>query len=45
MNVPTIGKPGGCNPIPLASRVEGDALVIREADLAAESGQFAAGGG
>ena len=45
MNVPTIGKPGGCNPIPLASRVEGDTLVIREADLAAESGQFAAGGG
>ncbi|HET7453569.1 MAG TPA: Fe-S-containing protein [Thermoanaerobaculia bacterium] len=42
MNIPTIGKPGGCNPMPLPSRVEGDAVVIREADLAAESGQFPA---
>ena len=44
INTPTIGRPGGCNPIPLASRVEGDAVVIRESDLAAESGQFPAAG-
>jgi FTR1 family protein len=44
INVPTIGRPGGCNPIPLPSRVEGDSVVIREADLAAEAGQFPAAG-
>jgi FTR1 family protein len=32
---PTIGQPGGCNPIPLASRREGGELVLRAADLAA----------
>lgn len=31
---PTIGQAGGCNPIPLASRVEGRDLVLRVADLA-----------
>ena len=44
INIPTIGRAGGCNPIPLPSRVAGDAVVIREADLAAESGQFPAVG-
>jgi uncharacterized membrane protein len=44
INIPTIGHPGGCNPIPLPSRVEGDSVVIREADLAAEAGQFPAAG-
>ncbi len=44
INIPTIGRAGGCNPIPLPSRVEGDAVVIREADLAAEAGQFPAAG-
>ncbi len=42
MNIPTIGRPGGCNPIPLPSKVDGGAVVIRESDLAAESGQFPA---
>jgi uncharacterized membrane protein len=42
INIPTIGRAGGCNPIPLPSRVEGDAIVIRESDLAAEAGQFPA---
>lgn len=31
---PTIGQAGGCNPIPLASRVEGSDLVLTAADLA-----------
>ena len=42
MNIPTIGKGGGCNPMPLPSRVEGGSVVIRTADLAAEAGQFPA---
>ena len=42
MNIPTIGKGGGCNPMPLPSRVDGDAVVVRTADLAAEAGQFPA---
>jgi len=29
--VSTIGTPGGCNPIPLASHIDGDTLVIDEA--------------
>jgi len=41
IHTPTIGQPGGCNPIPLASRVEGGELVIAAADLAAGG----AGGG
>jgi uncharacterized membrane protein len=44
INIPTIGRAGGCNPIPLPSRVAGDSLVIREADLAAQAGQFPAAG-
>lgn len=31
--VPSIGKAGGCNPIPLAHKVEGDQVVIAAADL------------
>ena len=33
--VPTIGATGGCNPIPLESRVDGDQLVIPAAKLLA----------
>lgn len=33
--VPSIGQPGGCNPIALPSRVEGTRLVIAESDLQA----------
>ncbi len=40
---PSIGQRGGCNPIPLASRREGDDLVVRLADLRAGAGQFGAG--
>jgi high-affinity iron transporter len=42
---PSIGQKGGCNPIPLPSRVEGDALVLSGADLAAGAAIFAGGGG
>jgi high-affinity iron transporter len=37
---PSIGQPGGCNPIPLPSRVEGGELVIAAADLAAGADVF-----
>jgi uncharacterized membrane protein len=37
---PTIGLTGGCNPIPLSSRVEGDMLLIQVADLAVASPLF-----
>ncbi|MBI2218714.1 MAG: DUF2318 domain-containing protein [Candidatus Rokubacteria bacterium] len=39
----TIGMPGGCNPIPLVSRVEGDEIVIRVEDVAAGRARFASG--
>ena len=35
---PTIGQAGGCNPIPLASRVEGSDLVLTAADLSGGTG-------
>ncbi len=38
---PSIGQPGGCNPIPLPSRVEGGELVLAAADLAAGGPVFA----
>ncbi len=37
---PTIGQPGGCNPIPLPARVEGDALLIDFAALAGGAQHF-----
>lgn len=40
---PTIGQPGGCNPIPLPSRVEGGELVIAMADLQKAAGFFDGG--
>ncbi len=40
INVATIGEPGGCNPIPLPTRVEGPDVVVAEADLAAGAGHF-----
>jgi high-affinity iron transporter len=42
INSPTIGKSGGCNPLPLPSRIEGSDVVILEKDLAAQSSQFPA---
>src|SRR5205823_3968693 len=35
INSQSVGTPGGCNPIPLHSSTNGNAVVIQEADLAA----------
>jgi uncharacterized membrane protein len=35
INSQSVGTPGGCNPIPLRSTTNGEAIVIQEADLAA----------
>src|SRR5882724_6050117 len=42
INPASIGREGGCNPIPLASRVEGRDLVLAAADLAKGVATFAA---
>ena len=42
---PSIGQSGGCNPVPLKSRVVGNELVLAAADLSAGSGLFQAHGG
>lgn len=41
---PSIGQPGGCNPVPLTSRVEGRDLVLTARDLAAGAHLFAPAG-
>lgn len=41
----TIGRPGGCNPIPLEHSVEGDALVVTTAALGEAADVFAGDGG
>ena len=41
---PSIGQPGGCNPVPLKSRVVGNDLVLAASDLAAGSGLFQTAG-
>jgi FTR1 family protein len=38
---PSIGQHGGCNPIPLEGRRDGDQLLLRAADLAAGAPVFA----
>ena len=40
INLDTIGEPGGCNPIPLASEIVGQDVVITLADLTANEGKF-----
>ena len=40
---PSIGQPGGCNPLPLPSRVVGEELRIAGADLRAGAAPFTAG--
>lgn len=35
INSQSVGTPGGCNPLPLQSKTNRDAIVIQEADLAA----------
>lgn len=41
INPQSVGMPGGCNPIPLSAEVTDDAVIIKEADLAARSRVFA----
>ena len=41
INLATLGRTGGCNPVPLASSVEGANLVVREAALALGAQRFA----
>lgn len=41
INPQSVGMRGGCNPIPLQAEVTDDAVIIREADLAARSRLFA----
>ncbi|MCS6804297.1 MAG: Fe-S-containing protein [Acidobacteriota bacterium] len=40
IHAPTIGETGGCNPIPLASHVNGDWLVVAASDVMKEVGRF-----
>jgi uncharacterized membrane protein len=40
MNKSTIGLPGGCNPVPLAFKIEEGRMIIETADLAAEARRF-----
>jgi high-affinity iron transporter len=40
INPQSVGMPGGCNPVPLKAEVTRDAVIIREADIAAKSRMF-----
>ena len=40
MNKSTIGLKGGCNPIPLASRIEDGQVIIRTSDVNKEEKRF-----
>jgi FTR1 family protein len=40
INAQSLGMTGGCNPIPLKAKVNSDAVVISEGDLAADSHYF-----
>jgi len=40
INSQSVGTAGGCNPVPLASSVSGDDIVIREADLVSRAKLF-----
>jgi high-affinity iron transporter len=40
VNAQSIGQPGGCNPIPLKSSVNGDQIVIQQADLSSSAARF-----
>jgi high-affinity iron transporter len=41
INPQTVGKPGGCNPVPLRATQTADAVIIQEADVAVGSRMFA----
>lgn len=40
INPQSVGMPGGCNPIPLKAEETADAIIIREADIAARAPMF-----
>ena len=40
INPESVGRPGGCNPVPLKSTITADTVVIAEADLAASAKYF-----
>ena len=40
INPQSVGMPGGCNPIPLKAETASDAVIIREADVAAQTRFF-----
>jgi high-affinity iron transporter len=40
INPQSVGMAGGCNPVPLKAEVTSDAVIIREADIAAKSHMF-----
>jgi high-affinity iron transporter len=40
INPQSVGMPGGCNPIPLKAETTADALIIQEADVAAQTRFF-----
>jgi FTR1 family protein len=40
INAQSLGMKGGCNPVPLRSETTHDAIIVREADLAAGIGLF-----
>lgn len=40
VNAQSVGQAGGCNPIPLKSSVNGDQIVILQADLSASAARF-----
>jgi high-affinity iron transporter len=41
INSQTVGKPGGCNPVPLKATQTADAVIIQEADVATGGRMFA----
>ena len=40
INPQSVGMPGGCNPIPLKAETTADAVIIKEADVAAQTRFF-----
>lgn len=40
INKSTLGRSGGCNPVPLMSKVEGDSLLVRVDDVMKEESKF-----
>jgi uncharacterized membrane protein len=42
INPQSVGKAGGCNPVPLKATQSGDAVIIEEADIAAGARMFGA---